>query len=103
MVTVAWRSAAKASMKASGRTRQDVAEKVGLSGSYLTMLVNGKYGSSTHLDALSNELGIQTSGALPATPAVQELLENANELSEEMLQNLLQFVRSLRDADKTKH
>jgi hypothetical protein len=87
-------------MEDSGRTRRDIAQSVGLSPAYLTMLVNGRYVSSSHVDALSVELGIFTSDQSPSTPAVREVLDRANQMDEKRLRALIIMMDAM---NETKH
>lgn len=100
LVTKAWRSAALDSMEKSGRTRKDVAESVGLSGPYLTMLVNGKYESSTKLDMLSKELGISVPESEASSPTVQKITDRANQLGEEQAQLALGIIENMIKSSK---
>jgi transcriptional regulator with XRE-family HTH domain len=91
-------------MERSGRSRREVAEAVGLSGPYITMLVNGRYTSSSHLDAISDELGIDTAESSASTPVVKEIIERANKMSAKRLKSLIAVMDAMEaDEDPTQH
>ena len=102
LVTAAWRSAAKRSMESSGRSRADVGEAAGTSGPYLTMLINGKYETSSKLDALSLELGIEIPDEEAGTATVKQLVEKINDLPEDMAKHVLDIVDSMIAARSSK-
>lgn len=86
------------------RTRREVANAAGTSGAYLSMLLSGRYQSSTFVDAISSELGIAVSETRYSTPKTQELADAVADLSEDMADHVLTIVKSMLAASSgTKH
>ena len=100
VLTHAWRSAARKAADESNLSRAKIAKKAGTSGPYFTMLLDGKYDTSTFADALSKALGIETIKVEAGSPTVEKIVTKANNLSDEMARNLLSIIDTMLDSEK---
>ncbi len=95
-ITDQWIEAAQRAISKSGMSQNEIAKKVGGTGSALSLILGGTQQSSKLIEPLSRLLNIDLPPLNVQDPQILELAEIAADLSEDNIELLKEMARSLK-------